>query len=287
MKTVILTTDFSPHAEHAINYTLNLFDSYQEDEIQYLLVNTFQPLSTLTAVGYTPELDNTELIENAESKFLEVVKDLAKKVNLKPIFDLGEFPEVVHGIEEKEDVDLIVMGCHDESRRLLQSESSTSRMVEKASSPILMIPKNAPIVKPKSVALAADYEPLEVRWESFTMLKNLIEDCRAKLTVVHVFSQGESLDDQQTIMNKTALHRYLEATAHEHMPIYNKDPYQGIAQYATEYQPDMMVVIPRSRTFLAKLCHQTCFTYSSFARDHHHAAVLVTDHLEPGCLQPV
>ena len=77
MKKVLLTTDFSPFAEHAIEYALNLFDHYQEDEIQYFLVNTFQPLSTLTAVGQTPDLDNSELVENAETKFLDVVKILA------------------------------------------------------------------------------------------------------------------------------------------------------------------------------------------------------------------
>ena len=257
MKKVLLTTDFSPFAEHAIDYALNLFDHYQEDEIQYFLVNTFQPLSTLTAVGQTPDLDNSELVENAETKFLDVVKILVERVNLKPIFDLGELSDIVKGIEENEEIDLIVMGCHDESRSLLLSDSATSRMVEKASSPILMIPKDAPIVKPKHIALAADYGPLDIRWESFTMLKDIIADCQAKLAVIHVFSQGESLDDQQSIMNKTAFHRYLEATPHEHMPIYNKDCYQGIAQYATEYQPNMIVVIPRARNFFAKLFHQS------------------------------
>lgn len=258
MKKVILTTDFSPCSYHAINYALNLFKFYDEDEIEYLLVNTFQPLTTMSAVGPTPELDNAQLMDNAETKFLDLVKVLARKVSLKPIFDLGSFPDIIHGIEDKEDIALIVMGCHEESRSaevLLGSE--TSKMVEKATSPILLVPLEAPISKPKSFALAADYGPLSVRWESFTLLKSLIADCEAKLTVFHVFDEKDTPEDPLIEMDRTALHRYLESTKHEHVPITSTNTFEGIAQFTEDYKPGILVLIPRRHNFFEKLFQQS------------------------------
>ena len=257
MKTVILTTDFSPHAEHAIDYALNLLEDFSEEPIQYQLVNTFQPLTALTAISHTPAQDNSEQLEESETKFLEVVRQLAVKVDLKPIFEIGDFSEIITRIESKENIDLIVMGCHDESwTKLFLSSSETSHLVDKCSSPILMVPKNAPIKVPGKIALAADYEPLELPWESFAMLKDLVFKLNAILSVVHVFKSGTA-EEHEKAMNATALHRYLENTDHEHIPVVSGDIESGIALFADEYKPDMMVVIPRARNFYKRLFHRS------------------------------
>jgi nucleotide-binding universal stress UspA family protein len=257
MKTVILTTDFSPHARHAIDYALNLFEGFGDEPIQYQLVNTFQPVNTMAAISHTPALDNSEQLEKSESKFLEVVRQLAVKVDLKPIFEIGEFSAIITRIESQENIDLIVMGCHDESRtKLLLSGSETSHLVDKCSSPILMVPKTAPIKFPQRIAMAADYEPLSVAWESFKLFKDLADHCQAKLTIFHVFKSGQT-DAHEKAMNESALHRYLENTEHEHIAIVDKNPANGIARFAQEYKPDLLVVLPRERNFFKKLFHKS------------------------------
>lgn len=255
---IVLTTDFTPAADNAIDYTLHLFK--EEKEVEYIL---FLAYKSMIPYSQTPPAipvpNNDALEEKLNAKLREVNEQLVASVKINSVLKTGTLGATLATLIEEEDPDLIVMGSREKSTmERMTLGSNVLEAAHKIQCPILTIPLEAKYDGLEKIVFASDLEPLEVDYTSINILKSLASKARKKMEVLHIFGKGKS--DKDSLKEKiedTPLHRYLWDVEHIHTPQINNSTEDGLTNYIQETEPDLMTLIPRKRNFLEKIFHNS------------------------------
>ena len=255
---ILLTTDFTPSSDNAIDYALQLFK--KEKEVSYVLLHAYKsmvPYST-TPPAITV-MNNDELKDSMKNKFEEVKEMLPNNIDVASEFISGTLSKAVQEVLDKHEIDLIVMGSREKS--VIERMALGSNVLDVASKincPILVVPKEAKYHELDKIVFASDLEPLNVNYDSLTMLKELAGKSESKLDVLHVFKdEDEKAKELEKDMEDTALHRYLWDVDHEHSAVVNSSATDGITEYVGEQKPDLLTLVPRDRNVIEKIFHNT------------------------------
>jgi nucleotide-binding universal stress UspA family protein len=197
MQTILVPTDFSEPAENALYYAIELA---KIEKAKILLLHSY----TIESAGLV-SLHDREADAKRHSDSL--LKTAALKVrhagNIEYEFMSLEGPAVKIILEtaDKRNVDLIIMGTHNESdliRAILGS--SAVKVMEKASCPVIIVPENAPFNDIKRITFATDY-----RTSDLQALNKLIEIARpynAQINILHVSEVTVPVDEEKNMMEE-------------------------------------------------------------------------------------
>ncbi len=253
---VILTTDFTDASLMAMTYAIELLSKF-EDKVEYQLMHAFKPMAPYVETGAIPVLENDAWKEESMDRLEEVSDNIKEKydIAIQNTMVRGGVLEAVKELEDKEEVDLVVMATREKNAfQRLTFGSNTVDVGTHIHTPVLAIPKESKYRVPKKIVFATDLKPLDIDFDSFLFFKDLVKTYGMKLQVLHVFHSEKEKDEKPQLKN-TAMHRYLEDLDHEHCPIVSSDTYKGISKFIDENKPDILVVIPRDRSFFGKLFH--------------------------------
>ena len=75
------------------------------------------------------------------------------------------------------------------------------------------------------------------------------------MSILHVFKDEK--DKQNHVLESSAFHRYMSNVKHKHIEMVDQNAYEGIVQFVSEDEPDMLVAIPRDRGFFEQIFHQS------------------------------
>lgn len=111
MKKILITTDFSAHSRHTVDYVLDLFQHTQVP-CHLLLVNTFKVLQTDPAkvIATNDELKKISLRGLEEEKALTLAKVKNSFISVDIASRMGSLNNVVLQIIQSEKIDLVGMG---------------------------------------------------------------------------------------------------------------------------------------------------------------------------------
>lgn len=250
MKNIVLPTDFSESARKACEYAMTL---YKGQEVRFILLNSYvMPNSTSEML-----ISLNDVLRQGSEEGLKADKEYlsrlfpAESVKIETRSIQGFLENVLHNIVQHEDIHLIIMGSTGASgfKKFFMGSNAT-QVLKNVDAPVLTIPYTTEVKLPSNVILALDESPLP-GGKFINPLEDVIRAPHSKLLPVHIHTRpilaGE-LDDAPEIT---------EALGIPVANVYSDNVLEGLHEYITEKNGDLLVMVHHPRSFIGNLFHRS------------------------------
>lgn len=185
MKRILVPTDFSPTAERAFLYALDLAERSGASVVLY---HVYEPLETEFIDNFTKRrLYNEQMERDLQLRLERICAQLVpagSPVTVLPVLGRSPLIDNILGYAEHHDIDLIVMGTQGASglKRVLVG-TNASRVIHEADIPVLLIPEEFDWKAPEEVIYLTDcLSPDRIAFDRVVFLSKLYH---ANITVAH------------------------------------------------------------------------------------------------------
>lgn len=249
MKTILVATDFSDASRNASKYAIELARKLKAKIIFFHAYHIPVTVSEAPIIIDYPELDETNLeLLKHEKQILDPAGDLETEYYSIAGLAVDEILE----IERKNKLDLIVMGMSEVGRL---SEvilgSVTTALIEKCSTPVLVIPEKAKFNNISRVAFACDYH-IEPASGVLDPLKELATSFSASIQIINLLKENEKVDTEKAIKG-IMLENQLQEIEHSYFFPEDDDFVHGLNDFTDKHKIDVLAIIPHKHNFLAKM----------------------------------
>lgn len=243
MAHILLPTDFSDASMHAAAYAVRLFGRSGNT---YTLLHAY---ADVTVVDPGLAMTMPALIKESNNRLVEFTDKFVRTTGAGVVQrDLiyGPLAPLVEDKATSAGVDIVVMGREGTGGAFFGSNSVD--VIKRSSVPVLVVPANAPIVAPKNILLADDYEDIRVR--DLSILREIAMRSMADVLVAHCDQEvahgaAHWSNGIYEIALKGVPHSFL--TAHGHGAVHS------IERLAEHRHADMIAVLHRHIGVLARL----------------------------------
>lgn len=252
IKTILIPTDFSDNARHALKLAVENFDS---PDTNFILLHSYK-LRHYGAIIST-DLDNI-LKEDSERDMkneVEWVKANFPQIQLTSYIYQGMIVEIISQFVKKNPVDLVVMGTQGATGALGGLlGSNASNAVKYVQVPLIIVPASSVIQSFKKVVFATDAREIS-SIDSIAPLRKLLKSTGGKLDVLHVM---ESLDsDRILIKEEMKFDVAFSDIDHQFHFAEQGDIEEQILTFADENEIDLVTVLARNYGILEGLFHKS------------------------------
>lgn len=262
MKTLLVATDFSANASHAVEYGYNLAKHIKANIIlcNAVIVPAEMPQSGLVVWP----MDQSDELLTDSIKELQHLKKYLETADLETGFkpgitfknQSGMVTDVVQTLISNEQVDLLVMGTHGSSglsQFLLGNHSSN--MINNTTKPLMLISPETQVLPVKKIAFATDFTHPESDLESLYHLIPLAKLLHAEILLTHIYNEQIPSPELKKIIEHFMIevsnkanypHIYYRSVKNSHMET-------GLSWLCEHGQVDMLVMVHRPHSFFYKL----------------------------------
>ncbi|MCR5860729.1 universal stress protein [Flavobacterium sp. J372] len=251
MKRILVPTDFSDHAVHALKVAAQI--ARDNDGEIYLLHMLELPNQAGDAIGSGTDIPEIMF-------FMEKARELFEDIKNEPYLQGIEVTELIHferafdgiiKISKKNNVDLIVMGSHGASGfKEMFIGSNTEKVVRTSDIPVLVIKREEQAFNPDKMVFASDFSD-EIK-KPFAKVVDFANSFNAKLHLVYINTPN---DFRSTHAAEKIIHNFAAGfqfrngyTAH----IYNDvNVEKGILHFANSVNADLIGMCTHGRKGLA------------------------------------
>ncbi|TNF25480.1 MAG: universal stress protein, partial [Bacteroidetes bacterium] len=190
MKKILVPTDRSDNAKHALNYGLNLFEG---QEVEFILFQSFDvPAYTADMPMPMDAIDTAELERVLEEDVAELRKKYADSgFRFTVKVEVGSLSFNVDELVSELGIDLVLMGTKGASGIAASIiGTNTADVIQMATCTVLAVPEQAQIVKPTKILFATDNKGLS----SSDVVEPLIEIAEhfgAHVHLMNVLDEGK------------------------------------------------------------------------------------------------
>jgi len=253
---VLLPTDFSENAFHAISYAVKLLEN--STCIFYLVHAYVPPVYRMDyALGSPGQLG---LPDDERYRAEEALENLRKKIEAQHHVSKHTFvthaafnglTDEIRSISQKENIDFIVMGTQGATgAKEILFGSNTVHVIQKSGIPVLAVPNGFEYKPPQNILFPTDYEA-DYNKAHLDFLLKFSKLWRSKLYILHVTS-AEGLDQDQTD-NKVYLEGRLLEQNHEFYDLPDQELITAINGFQKERPVDLLTMVKNKHTFLERL----------------------------------
>lgn len=257
MKTILVPTDFSETSHNAIEYAVEIA---KLTKAKIILFNVFHIPYVTTEV---PVMVITPINE-IENECLKKLKKMQKSIYLKYGDNLnveyeckcGFVLEEINQYTKENKIDLIVIGMQGAgylSEKIIGS--ITTSLMNNAKCPVLAIDKKVKFRSIKRIVLAYDYSETKEK-SVFEPLKELVKVFKSHVSVLNIVRELEELVTVTKAVAGIKLKRSLENIGHTFHYSKNEDVVDGINEFVTEQDMDLVVMIPHRHSTFKNLFHE-------------------------------
>lgn len=262
MKTLLIVTDFSEIANHAVDYACNLVNKLGIENLY--LVNTYENIPIYDsgeAGSLALGMQQAEEIEQTRKEAFQLLlrnlkPRLHQAVKLFPLILNESLPEAVNRTCMEANVDLVIMGIkpRDDFENLLVG-SPVQQAVDKIHFPVLLLPRNAPITIPEKVVLATNLnEPLST--PMLLKLHKFLHRFNARVFALHKSLRTPLSERQSQLASDLELHLQ-NYQCQLHILEAGQDLPSCINQFANDNNATLIICMHKMRGFLAGLFHKS------------------------------
>lgn len=252
MKIIVVPTDFSPIADNALKYGMDLAIALGSS---IMVVHVYQiPISYSEVPLITISLD--EIKKASEDKLAELKHNIETITGGKLIVytesRLGDVAEEMNKLSKTLEPFGIVMGSRGVTgtgRFFLGSNSLA--VIDKVSSPVYIIPPGAKFKGFKKVGLASDFKEVVDR-TPVTPIRALVNFFNAELHVLNVDYERKHFKPE-TPQESLNLDMLLSGMNPVYDFIENTDINEGINDFAEQNNLDLIITLPQKRSFLERV----------------------------------
>ncbi|GAA4884439.1 universal stress protein [Flaviramulus aquimarinus] len=255
---ILLPTDFSKNAWHAINYAIEL---YKNDQCDFYILNVYTATGNIieSLINMEPgsELYETAKLES-ENGLAKILDMLAFKDNntpkhhFKPISTFNNTVEAIKNVVEEKDIEMIIMGTKGKTnyRKTVYGSTAINVMEKVRNCPVIVVPKMAKHHLPKEIVFPTGFKtPFKKR--ELNHLIELAKKCEASIRVLHI-SLKNKLSDVQ-LNNKKLLKEYFEGVPYTfHTLSYMEIPV-AINCFVESRGSDMVAFINKKHIFFGSM----------------------------------
>lgn len=265
---ILIPTDFSLIAAHALKYALN-YSTKLNTEFTLLHVDN----TSRASYSFSSKLEAA--IEQSDLKELnELAATVKKETGFEGKIDVveshGSPVTEICAYAKKHDYDLIVMGTKGEG--VIPTKifgSVASGVLEKAECPVLLVPRKADIKLPHEIVYASDLTNLA---EEINHIIPFAKKFDATIHTVHVYPEsidGNSFDEERGILNEIAGNKYKNINFNTVMDF---DIIRGLDRYVREVNTDLLAMYTHKSSILEYLFNDS---YSQEMALHNEVPLLV------------
>ncbi len=200
-KTILVPTDFSKGAEHALTYATALAKREKGDVLLLHAFHITYPTSETLVARVVEEISRDE--EEAVQKLERIVSELKRteKINCGFICKQGLAVDVILEVIKEKKPQLVIIGTKGAGWiKEMIIGSNTAKVIEYAKCPVIAVPENAEYNGINKITYAADYHTSDV-----TALRKIVEIARpfkAEITVIHVSDNEFTAATDEELLKK-------------------------------------------------------------------------------------
>ncbi len=255
MKTILLPTDFSSNARHAINYAYHLFKG---QPCKFILLSTYKELQAgASLVVSVKDMMLNETNKSINRLYNELMAEYGDAIELEKLVEYGSLSTVISKIEKPERIDLVIMGTKGASgvKEVLMG-SNTAAVIAEVQSPVLAIPEDAPLSDLQRIALATDYHPFK-NSEVLLPMVELAQRFKSEVLVFHVQKSETPTLTVTEAAQGIQLHHDLESVTHNFSYATDDDVAHGIEQFAETQHINLLTMVAHQHPFFWHLFNRS------------------------------
>jgi nucleotide-binding universal stress UspA family protein len=252
MNTILVPVDNGDASKNAVIYAAKLAADLGKN-IQ--LINAYQvPISYTEVPLVTLSLAQIEeaskaLLENYKNDIRELRTD---DIEIYTESVYGEIENEIKKTREKIEPYLIIIGTGGRSGLGKLFMGSTSlNIIKETKTPVLIIPPTLKYNRYQKIGLTSDFEDV-IEHTSTKVISEIVGKLKAKLTVIHVDYERYHFT-ASTPMETMNLDNMLTDLKPTYSYIENKDTIEGIINYVTQNDIDLLVVYPKKHSWFEQI----------------------------------
>ena len=253
MRRILLATDFSENAQHAIDYALLLLG---DDELEFLLLNTVHFVHNVPEMLISLEDIMQEQSEKSLADNLKKLRGQQPRLTVETRSTPGEPSGVIQDIAEEESLDLVVLGSQGRSALQEAFLGGTARnLINHISKPLLIVPAGYPLQVPKKIVFGTDLTQVDNLDRLHPMI-HFARKFKSEIIVLNI-TGDEANQKVKGALQKLDFNRHFSDINYSFEVVHHQNVLHGILQYIEENQVDMLVLLPKQYPKFKGLFHRS------------------------------
>ena len=253
MKTILVSTDFSKHADNAILYAIQLAN---QTKSQLVVFHSFNIIQSASAKDHKNIVSKEEAIKQVTIEY--TVTELCRKHHLvKPevvIYDSKCGDSNVDNImfsAKKNKVDLIVVGTHGiTGLKKVLFGSTTTKLISKSKIPVLAIPQGFIFQKVEKIICATDLKNLA---KEIKELEIIAEPLQAAIEIVFFDYWGQAEEKQLLFDKLNSKNKFNNGSLVIKKATMEKTLAEHIKNYLRKHDTAILAMFPEDENFFEKI----------------------------------
>lgn len=256
MKSILIPTDFSRNAWHAITYALLL---YKDESCTFYLLHTYAPafyrmdyMMGGPEVSAIPDVGVDLSLMGLETTLADIQRDFPNPLHRFELLSaFNTLTDEIRDVVARKAIDLVVMGTRGASgAKEYFLGSNTVFVLRKVQVSVLAIPLDTAFHPIRTVLLPSDFLH-QYHKEEIRPVLDLARAQQSRVILLHVGGQDFLTDVQRS--NKLHLERLLEDLDYEFAREHGGEMPEAILNYSGEHPIDLLVMMNPRHTFLERL----------------------------------
>jgi len=258
MKNILLPTDFSPNADNALNFAVEIARKIKGNLIllhaySVQLIDPNMPAEIYLSAYQEEEKSAKENLEELSRRISESNKDINRNniFTTEAIVTQGLVVDEVLSLINDYKIDIVIMGTHGASgitEMILGSNAAS--IIEKATVPVLAIPGNAVYKEINNLVYA--YDDIKSGLPSFKWLLEFANIYDSEITLLHIIETGKDTMD----LNQKEFEKIKQSVTYDKIRlelVKEENILEGINDYVNSNNVDVLAMAIRKRTLLDKI----------------------------------
>ncbi|MFS4417179.1 universal stress protein [Maribacter sp. 2307ULW6-5] len=256
MTRVLLPTDFSENAYHAIQYAIQLF---RGKPAHFYLLHTYTPPVFHAAyimgspghigLGDDQKVRATERLKELKERVVRELADPQHQFSLRAAFN--GLAEEIAAMAKREKVHLVVMGTQGATGATeILFGSHTVQAIQKSGCPVIAVPSKYEMAPLEHILFPTDFE-IDYASTPLDLLLDICQTQGARLTVMHVSSGHPKTEAQKE--HRAALAARLSQTDHAMEELPDQDLITAINGFQEKYPIQLLAMVRNKHTFFERL----------------------------------
>ncbi len=258
MKNILFPTDFSPNADNALNFAIEIVRKIKGHLILFhaysvQLIDPNMPAEIYLSAYQEEEKSAKESLEELSKRIIDSNKDEngGSLFTVDAIVTQGLVVDEVMALIEEKKIEMVIMGTHGASGITeLILGSNTASVIEKATVPVLAIPHCAKFNGINNIVYA--YDDIKSGLPSFQRLLEFAEIYNSEITLLHIIDEESNTVE----INQQEFEKIKKTVTYEKIRlelIRENNVIEGINDYINSNKVDVLAMAIRKRTLLDKI----------------------------------
>tara|TARA_R110000744_G_scaffold63442_2_gene130505 strand:+ start:2596 stop:3441 length:846 start_codon:yes stop_codon:yes gene_type:complete len=260
MKNILIPTDFSSNADHAIAYAINIFKCERANFyfLHAYADEVYGPFHNLDKEAF--EKQRQIHSKSSENKLTKLVNDTKTKTHnpmhkYEMISSFESLVDALNNVADSKNIDLIIMGTRGATANSkITFGSNTVQVFKYVKCPVLAVPDHYDYSQPKKILFPSNYM-LPYKRRELKLLDILAGEFKAEVHSLYI-SDFEDLSIRQ-LDNKKFLEESLPHARLSFVRTTVDNRAKAILAYINENNMDLLVMVNSRHSFLEDMLYQS------------------------------